>query len=265
MKPVSMSEFMMYSTVKLVSENGSSGTGFFFHFEIDDKIIPMLVTNKHVVSNDKTAQMSFSVHLGGNGIDSGKNYDTKTVLPWIFHPTHDICVTPIAPIMEEVCASSGDEMFYTPLTEDLIYNNEFLKQLSALEAVTMVGYPRGLSDELHNFPIFRRGYTAAHPGFNFNEEGKGLVDIACFPGSSGSPIFILDETTHYDKPKNAISVGSRLIFLGVLHAGPTINADGEIVTMEIPTRTKTSVMMNLGYYVKANTLLDFLPELKTML
>lgn len=54
----------------------------------------------------------------------------------------------------------------------------------------MVGYPIGLADARNNYPIFRKGYTAAHPAVDFNEDGIGLVDMACFPGSSGSPIYI---------------------------------------------------------------------------
>ena len=29
----------------------------------------------------------------------------------------------------------------------------------------MVGYPIGISDEVNNLPIFRKGYTASHPAF----------------------------------------------------------------------------------------------------
>lgn len=57
----------------------------------------------------------------------------------------------------------------------------------------MLGYPIGLADARNNYPIFRKGYTAAHPAVDFNEDGIGLVDMACFPGSSGSPIYILNE------------------------------------------------------------------------
>lgn len=54
---------------------------------------------------------------------------------------------------------------------------------------------------------------------------------------------------------------SRIIFLGVLFAGPTINTNGEIVVVDIPTQqriiSQTSIMTNLGYYIKSNELLEF--------
>mgnify|MGYP005884666701 CR=1 FL=1 len=50
MKPISISEQMMFNTVRL--QAGSSfGTGFFYDFKIDDKIYPTIITNKHVVNN----------------------------------------------------------------------------------------------------------------------------------------------------------------------------------------------------------------------
>lgn len=48
MKPVSISEQMMFNTVRLECLDGSSGTGFFFNFEFEDnRIVPVLITNKH--------------------------------------------------------------------------------------------------------------------------------------------------------------------------------------------------------------------------
>lgn len=69
--------------------------------------------------------------------------------------------------------------------ESIMATKEKLKDLSALEELVMVGYPIGLSDTRNNYPIFRKGYTSAHPAVDFNDDGIGLVDMACFPGSSG--------------------------------------------------------------------------------
>ena len=38
MQPITISEQLMFNTVKLVASDGSSGTGFFFNFEVDGKI-----------------------------------------------------------------------------------------------------------------------------------------------------------------------------------------------------------------------------------
>ena len=52
MVPITISEKMMFNTVRLVASNGSSGTGFFYNFVVGDKVIPTIITNKHVVCNN---------------------------------------------------------------------------------------------------------------------------------------------------------------------------------------------------------------------
>lgn len=53
----------------------------------------------------------------------------------------------------------------------------------------MVSYPIGLIDNINNFPIFRRGITASHPGLSFKVKPEFLIDASCWPGSSGSSVF----------------------------------------------------------------------------
>ena len=97
---------------------------------------------------------------------------------------------------------------------------------------------------------------------DFNDDGIGLVDMACFPGSSGSPIFILNEGGYRDKRGNSYFGTSRILLLGILYAGPQYDARGEIVVKTIPTskqvvESNTSIMTNLGYYIKAEELCEF--------
>ena len=57
----------------------------------------------------------------------------------------------------------------------------------------MVGNPNGLYDTTNNFSLFRTAKTTTHPAIDYNGKKKALLDIACLPGSSGSPVSILDE------------------------------------------------------------------------
>jgi hypothetical protein len=41
-------------------------------------------------------------------------------------------------------------------------------------------------------PILRRGVTATHPKINYLGRSEFLVDVAVYPGSSGSPIFLYE-------------------------------------------------------------------------
>lgn len=267
MQPKTISEYLMFSTVRLEAENGSSGTGFFYIYNIDDeKICQVLVTNKHVVNNNPNEIMTFYLHLKGEDGNLCENYKVKYQADWIFHSSKDLCfcfINPLNPLFEYIKNIIGQkEVFTMPIDDTLVASEENLETLSALEEVVMVGYPIGLWDEKNNFPIFRRGYTASHPALDFNEEGIGLVDMACFPGSSGSPIFILNENGYSDRDGNTYLGAKRIILIGILYSGPVYRAEGEVIVREIPTTNQaiwstTSIMTNLGYYIKGVELHKF--------
>lgn len=49
MKPESISERLMFNTVRLETSSGM-GTGFFYKFAVGNVIYPAIITNKHVVN-----------------------------------------------------------------------------------------------------------------------------------------------------------------------------------------------------------------------
>ena len=261
MKPISLTEQLMFNTVRIEAHDGSSGTGFFFNFKEGELTIPVLITNKHVVNYNRNETVKFFLHLSEEDGSTTENYAITLQTDWFFHSEKDMCFTFINPIFEEVKKRTGKQVFYVANEESLIPNKIKLMELSALEEIVMIGYPIGLWDSKNNYPIFRKGYTASHPAYDFNTKGIGLADIAAFPGSSGSPIYILNENGYSDKKGNTYLEARRIIFLGILYAGPTMNANGEISVVDIPTQqkviSKTSVMTNLGYYIKSEELLEF--------
>ncbi len=261
MKPESPSEQLMYSTVKLNTASGS-GTGYFFQFEFGkDKFTPIIVTNRHVINSNADEIVSFYLHLkdGENPADNSLSINYKT--KWQFHSTQDLCFCFLAPLLHEIREKHKKEIFFIPLTEDLIWDNAKLSELTAIEDVVMVGYPSGLWDTKNNFPLFRKGITSSHPAIDFNKENIGAVDIASFPGSSGSPIFILDEKAYSNKKGELVIGGQRVVFLGTLFSGPQLDTEGKVVVIDVPTQQTisllTPMMINLGYYIKANALLEF--------
>jgi hypothetical protein len=68
---------------------------------------------------------------------------------------------------------------------------EQLAGMDTIEEVLMVGYPTGLWDEAYNLPLIRKGITATPPAIDFNNRQEFVVDMACLPGSSGSPVIRL--------------------------------------------------------------------------
>ena len=190
MKPESISEQLMFNTVRLETESGM-GTGFFYNFKVGENIYPTIITNKHVVNHKQDENVKFHLHLREENGESNTSIGIKMNAHWYFHSTKDLCFTFVNPVFEGVKKAYGKDVFFIANDASIMATREKLQELSALEELVMVGYPIGLSDTRNNYPIFRKGYTSAHPAVDFNDDGIGLVDMACFPGSSGSPIFIL--------------------------------------------------------------------------
>lgn len=267
MKPISISEKLMFNTIRLVASDESSGTGYFYNFQFNDKTVPVIITNKHVVRYNPNETMKFYLHLSDGDGGSDENYQVTLSTEWVFHSTKDICFCFVNPVFELIKERTGKNVFYIAIDDAIVPTQAELESLSALEELVMVGYPVGMWDKRNNYPIFRKGYTSAHPSIDFNEDGIGLVDMACFPGSSGSPIFILNEGGYKDKWGNLNWGNSRVYFIGTLFAGPLYDASGKIIVRNIPTvqqkvETHTGVMANLGYYIKSSELNEFKKMIK---
>jgi hypothetical protein len=265
MKQMSMSEMITYSTVLIKCEydDGSCGTGTGFVIDLCDnevtgQCIPVIITNKHVVQGSKKCIFEFCIQdSDGNPIDTQSFGVEYTDAPWVYHPDAeiDLCCLPIAPVLKQMPSTA--RAFYVPLETKLIPSPSQLAELTALEEVIMVGYPIGLSDTFNHKPIIRRGTTATHVKNNYQGKKDFLVDIACFPGSSGSPIMVLNEGSYVTR--GGIAIGTRILLLGVLHSGPQYSSRGVWTFANLPTTPIPvhNVPMNLGVAVKANEILAF--------
>lgn len=261
MNPETITEQLMYSTVLIETADGR-GTGFFFNFFYEnDIVVPIIITNKHVINNHNSENVRITLHTKDKNGSIGNNVVFNGMVGWNFHTNKDLCFCYAIPIIGAVEQMNDCKIFYIPIDNKLIYDDNKLNELSAVEDILMVGYPIGMSDVKNNYPIFRRGITSSHPAVSFNENGIGVIDMACFPGSSGSPIFIVNENGYSDKRGNTYLGKSRIVFLGILFAGPTFNTQGEMQIIEIPTKQinviNVPLMVNLGYYIRANEINEF--------
>ena len=261
--PQTISENFLFNTVRIepVSAPGASGTGFFFQFALKDKgNVPVIITNKHVVKNKPIETVKFSLHTKQNK-KPDKPFHVELITNWYFHPDLDLCFCYLEPLLNKIRNNPGEEIFYKVVQEDLILNDFQLEDLSAIEDVVMVGYPNGLWDKANNLPLFRKGITASHPALDFNSKSTGVVDLACFGGSSGSPIFIYNDSGYMDKKGNFNLGKQRLILLGVLFAGPRYSEKGNLIVESSKPENiispVTPLWLNLGYYIKAKEILTF--------
>jgi trypsin-like peptidase len=263
-----LSEQLTYSTVRISAEYSSGtsgvGTGFFYHFARDgDRYVPAIVTNKHVV--DGATRFSFSVHLRPQpGVDLPSNYGTFTVNnapgSWIGHPDDevDLTVLPITGIVREL-ESQGNAPFFIAFDEPSVITGSEVSDIGALEDIVMVGYPIGLWDATNNMPVIRKGITASHPRFDWNGRREFLIDAACFPGSSGSPVILYNVGSV--QRRSGLTLGdSRIKLLGILYGGPQFTAEGHIDVVDVPTKltpiAKSRIPMNLGVVIKAERLFE---------
>ncbi len=277
LKDNSITTQLLFGTVRIIAKdaqgNPSYGTGFFFNFKVDEeRQVPVIITNNHVVSGAVSG--TFFVHQASEDLQvpSEKSYPINVSdfeQRFIKHPNQeiDLCAMPIGSLIEQA-ASQKLNIFNRCMDESLIPTQSQLEDLRAMEDIVMVGYPVGLWDEVNNFPLLRRGITSSHPGTDFAGKSIGVVDIAAFPGSSGSPICIVNEGS-YSTPNGTFFGGSRFLLLGILYAGPQFTANGEVQIVEVPTVQKaianTMIPAHLGFYIKAKEIIKLKEHLFSVL
>jgi hypothetical protein len=261
MPEMTLAEQLLYTTIKLMAFKAgnpiSTGTGFMFAFARNgDEMVPCIVTNKHVVNGADTIRAR--LHFGKNGQPTGEfvncDFDISDgVSFWHPDPCIDLCAFAYADILSQV-GSQQKEIFHRHLDMTIVPEGDDWQYFDALEEVMMIGCPNGLSDEINNLPISRRGITATSLTKNYNGKPEFMIDMACFPRSSGSPIFLYDRNGYQDRRQNTYKIGAqRIKLVGILYSGPLIANDERIVLSNMP-RVEVSSMMHLGNAIKSSEL-----------
>ena len=229
---MNIDEQLIHTTIRIVSIRNdgltSTGTGFFYRYDINDKKVPVIVTNKHVIEKSIRIILKFSIDSNGLfvpgdsnviNIDSPSNYI-------INHPEKDVdlCLIKIAPIFHLKLQNKLHMIF---LAKENIITEEYIKNsVSNIENITIVGYPNGIIDEYNNLPIVRKGITATSLKYDFNNKKEFLIDSAIYNGSSGSPVFIFNQGSY--SIGSDLYVGDRCLLVGIVYAVRLHVANGEI-------------------------------------
>lgn len=126
--------------------------------------------------------------------------------------------------------------------------------MDAVEDLLMVGYPNSLMDETNHLPIVRKGITATPYVVDYDGQAEFLIDASVFPGSSGSPVFLIDRHKQESDPT------MRVLLLGILSSGFVRSTTQEVTRIQIPT-CETSVvtiseMLDLGVVIKSTKLAE---------
>lgn len=278
MSDLTLRETLSFCTTKIDAiiddKRMASGTGFFFNLKLtEERYALVIITNKHVAVGKKSITFYLSQQQ-----DDGKplfeapiqlTLSTDNLKTNLYeHPNKDVdlCAITVKPIIEEA-KKRGFKVFYKSLSNSNIPTQEQFDKLDAVEDIQMIGYPNALWDRAHNMPLVRKGITATWPKLDFNGKKEFLIDAACFPGSSGSPVFICDMGMYYSKEANDTVIGNRFMLLGIQYAVPIRTAEGTIVKKTLEESidgyiAKTESMLNLGYIIKSECILDLIPVLK---
>jgi len=241
---------LLKSTVRLLCSNDNeewTGTGFFYLNNSSNKDSKLyIVSNNHVLTN------STKINLTIGNSESKQTYSYKN--PVInSHPSG----LDLACFCVEDIPENGH---YKYISSENIPSVSEINMLNSYEDIIMIGYPNSLIDYYNNRPITRRGICASDPKINFNGKKEILVDIACFPGSSGSPVFIYNQMGRRSSNQALILGQEFWLFLGVLYAGPQHHIESKlpIKTSEGVKYVKTTGLIpnNLGYVIKSEEILN---------
>jgi hypothetical protein len=151
------------------------------------------------------------------------------------------------------------------------------KRFIPLEDIVMIGYPNGLEDSFNNLPLFRKGITASHPAIDYEGKEKFVIDNGIYPGSSGSPVFLLTDE-FYQKSREIQRGPDHLRLLGIVQEVFIYTAEGRIVSrnlrkkeiMSTPTsssserslqKVQSAIPIDLGKVIRSTKLRDFEPIL----
>lgn len=260
-------ENLIFTTVRIETalKNGgrSTGTGFVFNYEHNDKHFLFIVSNKHVVKDAIEGRLEFNLKKDGEP-DLGNKY-TLTITDfeniWIGHPDTDIDVdiTPFVPILNELKKVNVD-IYYRAIPASLIPSENITREIDAVEDIIFIGYPNGIYDKKNLLPIVRKGITATPANIDFEGQPTFVIDASIFPGSSGSPVFICNVGSYTKKGTNDLFAGTRLMFLGIV-ASVFIKQDIntlEVVTIpakDVPI-VKTNQMIDLGVVFKSSCIVE---------
>ena len=246
---------------KLKSGGVATGSGFAYSFaqQKDGMYVPAIVTNKHVIDGAESVSLPISV-ADSEGNITGKfeviTYSINNNVIYHPDPEVDLCAILAAPI-HQYFQQKKTQPALVHLDKQITATEETFSELLPLEEVTMIGYPNGIWDSFNNGSIARRGIIATIPAKDYLGKKQFVVDMACFPGSSGSPVYLANFGSYGDRNGN-LNMGTRIKLLGILYAGPQHTASGEIVLAPVPTQNNpmsfTSMPNNLGYVIKATEL-----------
>jgi hypothetical protein len=262
MRLVTAREELFLATARVVADKAVATASLFTFERADAAPIEFIVTNAHVVDGCRSIDI-FLMQADAMGKPLlGSPYicsTTRLGLQWHTHPnsTVDVAVADFEAVNREMDTlgitlanrwlmpkhAYDDQPFEIPEgAESLV--EIFGVEVDAIEEVLFVGYPSGYYDRRNHLPIIRRGTTATSPFGDFNGEPAFLIDAPVLPGSSGSPVFIVDTA------RAAHRWYKRFLFMGIIAEFLPFKELGKFPREVVSEADRLNLLTGLGLVYK---------------
>jgi hypothetical protein len=242
----------------------SMGTGFIALLPTKNGVkLPFLVTNRHVVEGSSYLEIRINLRDDSNTyrIVPGRS-ETFTIRSNCgFHDcineNDDIDLALIN--ITEIALRHGTEFLFQAIDSNQILDITDEKSVAPLRSICMIGCPKGIYDEHNNVAIARSGFLSSVFELDFNSKPWFAIDIASYPGSSGSPIFEIDFGFSPEPSGNTKAGIYQIRLLGILFGAPIVRESDrvEIVPIANSYSINSNKTINIAYCLKARELLKF--------
>ena len=258
--------FLSTTRIEAISTDGkrdSVGTGFVFLYNpVNQRDVLFLVTCRHVVDGFASATLSFAQRKNGQPDISEICRVTVPNLPeQVFYdpdPKIDVALLPLRPLLP-LAYTGGPIPFFQTLSPDLIPNRAAAERLNAIQAVTFLGYPEGVRDEKSPLPVARHGVTASPYVVDYASLPAFLIDADIAPGSSGSPVVVLDQDS---QPPQTATIPGGVRFVGMLSDAyfQTVNGTPKFHPPPSASGAMGQSSTNLAAVIKPQAILNTISE-----
>lgn len=227
-----------------------TATGFFY---VRNEVV-YLVTNRHVVI-DETKQLrpdTLRLRLHTDARDLTKNVERDVPLyssgrpRWHAHPDYSTRPIDIAVVsLDQLAFRSG--VFIKALDESIAFPDKYV--MAPGEDVMVIGFPRGVSDRVHNLPLVRSALVSSAYGVDFNATPSFVVDANLHPGMSGSPVLTRPKNMWPKRDGGTDLLGNAPVyFVGVF--------SGTLSVAVSPTKSEALGLGQVWYGQLVNEIID---------
>lgn len=178
------------------------------------------ITNRHLVIQEvagyRPSRISLAVHTDALNVRSNKEvfvdlYDASGHPAWREHSTLtsavDVVAIPLTPDHLHGCV-------IVPLSRKNHVPDDVVLNMG--QDLMVLGFPKGLGDQLHNLPIARNASLASAYPVPFNGKPLVLVDARLHAGTSGSPVLTKSmNLAQLTDGSMALSAGSAVYLVGI--------------------------------------------------